>query len=669
MFNKSIFAKFLVLLIVFFASFRVLSFGPPTWADPYVKTYSPEDNKLASKEDKWIAIYSEVEFSVSPEGYLIKTKRSLLENISTKDETFQGMIAYDPSQEEIKEVELKIQSKYRWKKIKINEYSGQINDSHRGSIIFVGNESIPPRNKVAWEYSTIDKTELESWNYEYIFDMFPTLEKKIFISNEAKHFGYTLEIIDNLSSEPLDNFSKISDSSYLVKNIPSIANVPFAQIFPFCMDCVYPYFIFSKGEPEKEIVTFADSYIKKWKSSMTEDSEKAINELALSLTQSKPTLKEKVETITDYVQFNIGYDSSFEKGQFSLIPLPPLEVIRAKRSDCKGKVLLAQQLLNSIGVKSKIILLRYLSIYCPNTIKEITRAKFNHIVLAVDYNSFKPSNAELIDGPGRGLILYDPTSKTTRFGESPPGLEGMTAFMPDEPSKGFFVIRLKKPSSWDCQAKVEIDYDNEKNMNVKIHLIDNGLSKFPSLLKGNGKEKEDKEELTKLLSTHSLPIKIKKVEIKEPPSVGVWEASIEMKVEKPYFELQKSTLYMNPLALLLSGVSLFPDEEKDDFEKKEFTLFAPWNRKLNANACNIYLSADFSIKFTNSPFFILPDSFNIQKEWVNVSVTWSKVEGNSYKSTVRISLPRGKWETEKLEEKINDFEKIKANLNLPVKGI
>lgn len=669
MLNRIALMRFSMIFLFLLYSFKAFPFGPPVWADPYVKSYCPQSNKVVSKKDKWISIYSEVEFSISPEGYLVRTKRALLENISTTDETFNGLIVFDPSLEEIKEVELKIQSKYRWKKIRIDDTGGQINNSHKGSVIFVSGEPIPPRNKVVWEYSIIDKLELLTWNYEYIFDAFPILEKRIFISTETESMGYALELVDNFSTAPLDNITKISDLSYLIKNIPSIDKIPFAETFPLCSFCVYPYFVFFKKGTEKEIESFASNYIKKWELSLTEDSKRSISELALSLTQSKLTLKEKVEAITDFVQFHISYDSGFEKGEFGFIPLSPLEVIRSKRGDCKGKVLLAQKLLDSIGVKSEIVLLRYLNIYCPTDLKEISQAHFNHVVLAVNFKSPEKYGAELVTGPGNGLIIYDPTSKTTRFGESPPGLEGMIGFMPNKPSLGFFEIHLKKPSVWLCQANVEVDYDQERNMYLKINIIDNGLSSFISLLKEQRDKEDIKKELIKLYSKLFPTIRIVNVNVNEPPSVNIFEVVIEMKVEKPYYELQKSIFYINPLAALFVGFSFFTEEQENIFNKEDFPLFAPWNRQLNANGCEETLLINLSIKFTNFALFDLPNNFSLQSNWVNGFVNWSKESSLSYKASAKISLPRGKWETEKIEEKRKDVAKIRGVITLPLKGI
>ncbi|MCX7829640.1 MAG: hypothetical protein N2445_01070 [Acidobacteria bacterium] len=667
-FYRNILFFIIIVFVSFFFYVDTYDFGPPNWAEPYASKFCPLDAKILSKNDEWATIYSEIEFSISQEGYLIKTERSLIENISSSEKEFTGTVLFDQHRQELLEVELKIQSKYRWRKIKIAEYAGKIVNSHGGSVFFVSSELIPSHNKIAWEYSIVDRTKIISWNYEYILSIFPILEKKVMISNSAKNAGYTLELVDNFSFEPANDIIRVSDDTYLIKNIPSIKNIISNDSELFYLDCIYPYFIFSNKNKEEEINSFSKKYLEKWELTVTEEAKKYISEVAKELIKYKSELIDKIETIADFVQYQINYDANYEKGDFNLLPLSPVEVLRSKRADCKGKVLLAQKLLESIGVKSEIILLRYYGVFYPFNKLEICKAHLNHVVLAIDCKSLKDYDAEIISGPAKGLILFDPTNKTSRFGKSPPGVEGMTGFMPLYPQSGLFQVSLKKASPWAFEAKAIFDYDEKRNLKVDLQVVDNGLSLLPSIFDKNLSEEEMSSELKSLYSETSTSIKVLDVKIFKPPVADHWEANIKLKVERPFFELNQSTLYVNPLAFALPGVPIFQQNRNLSSNYEQLELYPPWNRKSNSNGFQEKIILDLKINFPQMPYFSLPKNTLIDDPWLKSVIEWRIVDDNDYSAKINIVFQRGQWDPQLFDQRKKDISTLKQNLFSPFKG-
>lgn len=643
-------------------------FGPPDWAEPYVNSYCPKDSKIISKDDDWVAIYMETEFSITSEGNIIKTKRALLENLSDGEKNFFDLIFFNEEKEQVEQMELKIQSKYRWKTIKVQKKGGVLKSNQGRSMVIVSAEPIPPHHKIAWEYSLIIKSDVAMWEEESANEGYPVLQKKIFITQMAKDKNFHLKCFDNLSSSLQEGFYKLSDDSYIIKDIPSYLHLG-VDLESICLECRYPFFIFEKKGKEENTIDFASKYMEKWEKSIKESERAIIEEFAQNLTKGKNTLEEKIRSIADFVQFDVGYDIPPTKGDLGLFPLSPCEVLRARRGDCKGKVFLAQNLLKAIGVNSEIILVKLSSEYYPTKIESISQIIFfNHVVLAVENNNLFNYDAEIVEGPAKGKILFDPTTESASFGESPSGLEGILGFMPKYPEKGFFEIHLKNPAIWSFKCKAEIKYDNLQNINAKLNYIDNGMSYIQDIATLKPTVEENKVELVKLYSDIFNDVKILSYEFKKPPQSKNKEGIISMKIEKPYYLLQKSTLFINPLLIPLQGTTFFETEKQKEKEDYKIVLKPPWDRKLSGSAFYKKIEIEVEVVFENAPLFPLPDNLQLTKPWMDVSIKWAKVEEKKYSAKMVIFMPRGIWQNEKGEERKSDIDKTINIINKPIKG-
>jgi len=265
--------------------------------------------------------------------------------------------------------------------------------------------------------------------------------------------------------------------------------------------------------------------------------------------------------------------------------------------------------------------------------------------------------------------LFDPTSKSTLFGSSPPGLEGMLGFMPKYPKEDFFEIHLKVPAIWKFLCQAEVEYDQFNRINAKLTIIDNGISFIQDFTTRKGNSEENKNELLKLYSEIFPNTKIVSYEIRKPPQTKVEESVLNVRIENPFYELQKSFLFINPWLIPLQGTFFLEKIGKGKKEQRErITLSPPWDRKINQEGFFKKLEVEMDITFETSPLFPLPENFILKKEWLDASIKWSKVKEKMYSAKLAISFSRGIWEKEKYEERINDIKKIESIITNPLRG-
>ena len=489
MINKN---KIFLFFTIFYV-FPIMSFGPPDWAKPYLGNSCPKDCEIVSKDDKFLTIYTETEFSISENGHIVKTKRALIENISESEEIFWGIVPFDDETDILQDLEFNVEAKYGWKKIKVEKKSLVAKSNQKRNLAFISGGPIPSHHKFSWQYSIVNKSTLLLWEYDFIFENLPFLQKKVFLTPYAKNRNFCLNYVDNISQTLADGFSKISEDCYLINNIPALSQLDINLEDNPCFDCLYPYFIFENKDKEKTKREFSAKYLEKIQNILIKEDEKVLKEMVNELTKDKNKIEEKIKAITDFVQFSISYDDSYVKGEHGLIPLSPTEVLRSRRGDCKGKSLLAQTLLNYIGVKSDLIHLRYLNEYYPSKKDSISQAIFNHVILAIENVNSSDYDALIIDGPAKGKILFDPTSYVTSFGASPPGVEGMLAFLINSFEENFFEIHLKNPAVVNFYSKVQITFDQYRNLKANVNIVDNGRSILCDFVEKKltiGKEKE-----------------------------------------------------------------------------------------------------------------------------------------------------------------------------------
>ena len=670
--NKMLTILLTIVLSGIFAAGPAYAFGPPGWADPYANKYIPKDSGVYAQTDQWVALYAEVEFSVTPDGFITRTRRFLLENMSDTEKEFVGLAACDQAREEISEVALLIQSKYMWHKMNVKQKTAVMSHSMGSSVHFVGSEAIPSHNRVVWEYSVRDKLKLFDWDYDYVAEIYPVIEKKIFISSEAAAAGCSLQLVDESGLQPAATFKKEGENCYRVSGIPSLDRVAVVDKYQPEMDGMFPYFIFLKPRGQGYVSQFGARYMERWEKAKAGTDAESIKTLAEKLASGAKSVHEKARTIADFVQFEIIYDSSYTKGEYGWIPLSPEEVLRSRRGDCKGKVMLAQELFKAAGITAEPVLLRYSEKYYPSPRGDLARSHFNHIILAVEADCAASGDARFISGPAKGMVAFDPTGKTYRLGATPPGLDGMWAFMPSRPETGVFEIHTESPSRWKTRVLLDVTFDEMKRMDVKVKILDNGLSPLPDIVEDTPGKELRIDKVKEFFSKIDPAVKVKKIETKKPPYSGELEFCAELCIDKPYLDMEQSVLFLNPLSIAVAAVGLQGESPARKPVRKEdaVVLGDPWNRRLNTEGFCSEIEIETTIKFDSAELFSSPQDRKLggASFWMDYSEEWKSGGDKGLKGNVRILIPRGAWDPSRYKERQKQMEGLEKSFHAPLSG-
>jgi transglutaminase-like putative cysteine protease/thioredoxin-like negative regulator of GroEL len=129
-------------------------------------------------------------------------------------------------------------------------------------------------------------------------------------------------------------------------------------------------------------------------------------QLARQLTANTPNLKQKIAALADYIQTNYTYNA-IEFGSHARIPQSLSDFVRNKYGDCKDHAVLAQQMLQAVGIRAYLALV--------NTTEPIQKDlpsldQFDHMVVYIPSageNGFLDCTAKTFDIPSERYALAD----------------------------------------------------------------------------------------------------------------------------------------------------------------------------------------------------------------------------------------------------------------------
>ena len=135
------------------------------------------------------------------------------------------------------------------------------------------------------------------------------------------------------------------------------------------------------------------------------------------LTQGR-TPEESVRALARFARGDIRY-VAVAIGIGGYQPHAAAEVFRNRYGDCKDKATLFRTMLKQIGVESYYVLVNTSRGFVDREIPVM--GAFNHVILAIPTKEKLP--AAIAHAKLGGLLMFDPTSTTTGFGDLPPWLQ------------------------------------------------------------------------------------------------------------------------------------------------------------------------------------------------------------------------------------------------------
>jgi hypothetical protein len=144
------------------------------------------------------------------------------------------------------------------------------------------------------------------------------------------------------------------------------------------------------------------------------------------LTKGMPPL-DAIRAVARFAQRDVRY-VAIEIGIGGYQPHPAGEIFTNRYGDCKDKATLLRTMLREIGVESHYVLVNSTRGVVDPALP--TMYAFDHVILAIRLPETTDASGALLDHPRAGrLLLFDPTSTTTPFGELPPSLQASSGLL------------------------------------------------------------------------------------------------------------------------------------------------------------------------------------------------------------------------------------------------
>jgi len=158
--------------------------------------------------------------------------------------------------------------------------------------------------------------------------------------------------------------------------------------------------------------------------------DKTITDKALELTAGITDARHKLERLAEFVQKEVRY-VSIQIGIGGYQPHPAASILANRYGDCKDKATLLAALLESAGFDSFYIIINvYRQVVTPDS--PVSLFCFNHAILAIklaDSSLYEGSEAVINDPDLGPLLIFDPTTTHTPFGQLPFYLRGNTGLL------------------------------------------------------------------------------------------------------------------------------------------------------------------------------------------------------------------------------------------------
>ena len=650
-------------------SLLVPALGKPDWAKPYLDLPSPSGAYIA-QADHWAIVYGEVEFALS--GCCIEERHHyILENRTDHPLAFTTALSYNPSLQEITDAALNVERAYLWHDINLKKSAVEETVGGISKLLFVGAEDVPGRHRVVWEYVLVSRYPFQPWRWLTIPQHYPAAQVRFRLEPGAANAGLSLDVTFPADGPIPPSFERAQDGSWTVKEVPAFSRLDDELALQPYLPSLYPYVVVvATKDPASGWAGLSKKYREDWNDKKVHMDKAALSAKAASLTADLKTPYEKAAKVARFVQSSILYDDSNEQGLGAWFPLPPQDSLRSMKADCKGKVLLLDALLESVGIESAPVCLFCSPRYCSWG-AEPARTFINHVVIAVHLPAELPQlPATLLDGPAKGWVLFDPTLESVTLGAALPGFEDTPALLVNASGDGRFTIHTQVPSVGRTEVALKAKLDPYGVLDCSLVAKENGSSPFVSRLQDLfDSEKLNREALQQLSRVIQQP-SLKRLNVNKPPQDHPAETVLEMDYwsNRALEEMSTTALLTNPLAAaaLLAGIpnGLAPKRAVPPEERVE--LAPPWTTRLNTRGMAFSLDVSLELALPPAYDWTPPAPRDEKKPWVVYSSIWTRVDDNSWKAVVHLDLPRGEWPPAQRKEALVLLDQIFMDFYQPL---
>lgn len=655
-------------LLLTCATLPAAALGRPDWAKPHLDAPSPAGTFIA-KNDRWAVVYEEVEFGVSASGKIEARHRSILENLSDKEEAFSTTLEFDSGAEALSGMALNVERAVLWHSINLTDRAVQASEAEGSKVIVTGEEVIPAHHRVVWEYTLTDLWGFLPWCRVLLPERFPVVKKRILLDADAARRGLTLRLVRDESQPTPQGVAVAADGSVTAERIPAFSRMPWDAWLQPDLFRLYPYAL-ALYPKEADWKAFAAKYAETWNRAQQAMDAAQMKARAEELTRGLATPADKARRLARFVQIDVRYDDANEKGMDAWVPLQSEELLRSMKGDCKGKVMLLQKLLEAVGIRSVPILLRNEPDYYT-WLDNAGTAGINHVVMAVELPELAAkARGTLVEGPAKGWILFDPTQVMEDFGGPTPGFEGVPALFLGTPVDGPFLLSTRGPSLEATRVVIEADLKTTDQMVYDVTARDGGASPLLYGLTQRFSDESMKERIARTLSRVAPRASILNYSFARPADDPAGECALALSfiASQARQELTSTSLLANPLGAA-AAIKGFPEglaRKAPEKPEDHVDLVPPWDARLNAHGAAAELDVDLRLQLPDAYELDPPKNHNEKSPWLTYVTEWTKETGGAWRARVHISLPRGEWPAADRKAHLQQLDAVYRELHEPL---
>ena len=644
--------------------------GRPDWAKPYLTLPAPSGPYIA-KNDAWAVVYGEVTFALRGERSIEVHYRLILENMTTGEEPFVMQLAYDEGAQELSDLSLDVE-RTLWHSINLKREAVRASVSEGPQVLLASAERIESHKRVVLEYTISDRLGVTPWGVAFVPRGEPIRRARFSVEPESAARGLRLDLVTPTGPGTPPGFDQEADGSWVVSSVPAVSRIRSARLVyqPSRTD-LYPYFVAAVGTGAGgSFREFAAYYRALWDKRSAEIDAAQVEARAEALTKGAGSLGEKAARLARFVQHEVQYDGSRATSADSWVPIGTQETLRAMKADCKGKALLAQALLRTVGIESAPILLRSDGAYFSWG-SRLGAAFINHVVLAVDLRrEAAPCPAVLREGPAKGWVLFDPTLETADFGEPLPGYEGLPALFVGDDPQPVFTIRTGVPSVARTRVEVRVVVGDDGRLSGQVRATDNGSSALVTRLALNRSDEEVRRELLDALGQRLPDVGLVDYGRTRAGTSGARATALEFSYEssRPLQRMSRESLLESPFAVVATvaglppGFAAAPPLSAGDVVKLE----PPWDAKLSTNGLHTVVDATVSLTLPANLGFTPPKPRHEARPWLTFDLVWTQDGPHGWKGELHLETPRGAWPREERVERVVLMDAILTDLYAPL---
>jgi hypothetical protein len=657
------------------ALFGLLALAPlpaaakPEWAKPFLDMPTPAGPYIA-KNDVWAVVYGEVEFALTETKAIEARYHLLLENLSDRPESFTLVLYDDELEHDMHDPALYAQRTI-WHRIDVTKKSANLNMKGGVRMLYTSVESLEPHKRVVMEYALVDKLGYFAWAGAVPREE-PMAKVRYSVEPASARSGLVLDLRAPEGGPLPPGFVREADGSFTVTSVPAWKRIAGKDLIyqPESHE-LYPYFVVRNADStEQSLAGFTKRYRTEWNRRVASIDARQVKARAEALIAGAASVSEKAARLSAFVQREVQYDDTNEQSLEAWMPLSAAETLRSLKADCKGKVMLLQALLRAIDLESAPVLLHVGHAFSDPT-QWAGNFQFNHVILAVSLPRDPACVAVLEEGPGKGMLLVDPTWSAGPFGAPLPGYEGTRALFVGEAADPLFTIRTTVPSSASTSLRVDVRLTDTGFAGITVAGSDGGASPLLGGLLGGGTAAHHKE-LAQATLDEILPgAEIQKLEVSAAPVYPPAPPRFELQIIAPHALqlMETSALLPSPfgLAAAICGLpqSLRPaaPARADD----AVTLVAPWDAKRNTFGPSIVVDATVTLALPPTLTWTPPAAKREERPWVRASLTWaSGDQPNTYEGKLHLELPHGSWPSEERKTRLKVMDDLFTTLSGPI---